>query len=79
MDGSVAVALSSLGLLLGHRSVESLLSMRPDSEVTEPIVVMCGLVIVVVVGDVSWSDKFAGWIVVLLQGGLCNFWCGWVR
>lgn len=41
MEGSVAVALRSLGLLvLEHRSDESLLCMRPESEVTEPIVKM---------------------------------------
>jgi hypothetical protein len=41
MDGSVAVALRSLGLLvLEHRSDESLLCMRTDSEVVEPIVNM---------------------------------------
>jgi hypothetical protein len=41
MDGSVAVALRSLGLLaLEHRSDESLLCMRTESKVVEPIVNM---------------------------------------
>lgn len=42
MDGSVAVALSSLGLLvLELRSDESLLCIRPESEVCEPIMACC--------------------------------------
>lgn len=46
MDGSVAVALSSLGLLvLALRSDESLLCMRPESEVGEPIMMYYGVLL----------------------------------
>jgi hypothetical protein len=56
MEGSVAVALSSLGLLvLESRSDESLLCIRPESEVCEPIMMCCCCCVAGVIGcGVDW-------------------------
>jgi hypothetical protein len=55
MEGSVAVALSSLGLLvMESRSDESLLCMRAESEVCEPIMMCCCVAGVIGCCGVNW-------------------------